>query len=752
MNTKINEINFNDFYKSEDPTKSKEEYGTKWVRKVERLESEINALTSEVNELSKKQDFSSLDRLGDEQLRKITKLLKKSEKILKEPANAVLRQLVKSKFAEIESAFTQHSLTPQDKNLINSFVQRFPKFDKKEATPLNFSQLDPSIVKSEEVIKDLRQIQVLNQMEDKTGSGFENCGLHALKNACVAIACCGSENATEVQKLFASDDFFLKFYHTFCKPALGELTKGKADVSLPTLREVMKSINRTEVSDPDLKLVQDLFIKNQSHISFLSIVNEGDLPTSPPLLSFFDKDHARGIAEIVSQFKSEKPFTHLLLVGNQEFGHWYTFVLHQDEEKKHHYYACDSFNNHHSDIRGASELAQMTHLFETAFTHPDQLLERSLLDDTNQLEKIANWIGFDGQIQDHENGEKAKALLDDTPNPYLSEEGVHNGSNLGQNVALLLHIYQVFKKADLLTSPKLQHRLQIAQLKKTMTFLIQKMGDDDPSKKSLAAVLKKIENVQLKSNDYILPIFTEAFTDLENHKAQLTSHQFNNAEWTLKNIKTLYEEIPSIVQEQDETKRINLINSKLGTGSAEAGFTTGNIPEQITEALMGKVHLLLLTYQNAKDKKDINNFFKCFAKGDNCLNNRIENLIKYSAQLSGIGDIDSMVDWDKVYDLPAAAIAKLIENKLDDEASGITEENYLTLTPNIFDDQKIFDELIIEMKRYQSTPNAISFINFLISEGIYQEGEEKNWEEIMQKVIKHPRFTAIFNKAIRMIV
>ncbi len=610
--------------------------------------------------------------------------------------------------------------------------------------PLQFSHLKvPSILADRQVVKSLTQIQVVGQTGGRLASGFEFCGLHAVKNGCLAIASCALESFPLINDLFQDGEFFSKFYSAFCKPIFGDKKIGQSDVTVCEIRKIMNFMKSNLYRDPSLNAVRGAFVRNKDSLSFLTV--QGGGISESPSLCFFDREDGVSTAKLVQKLKGKEPFVHVFLVGNQEFGHWYTIIVHQDENNHREYLACDSLNNYHSDVGMHSELVQMKDLIEKELGQPDQLLDRALEEDISKIERMAGRIFYSS-----EGGQALQEFLDSTPNLLLAEKGVHDGSLLGQTIDLCLRTFEAFHTANLLQSIELSHQLQVNALRKDIVFLIDHIAEG-PDRTRLIDALEIINREQ--PTGYIESIFAEAKRDLEDLKyAQKHRPQMLDlAIKTFENIFTLYQEIPSIIQEPNETKRLNLINAKMGRGSAEAGFSTGKSPEEIEEMLLQKVYILLSTYQKAKKlgPEELFRFAACFSQGDHCLQNRMENLMKYSTELSGIGGVDAMEDLSVIYDLPAIAISTLIEHQLDIEGSLITENNYKQLSPAILDDPLLFDEFVSNTKLYYSeSPTCNAFIDFLIREGLYTKGEEKDWRIILTRLKEHPRFNTIFARAL----
>lgn len=709
---------------------------------IKKIESEVNDLIKYINNITKSEKVDEYDR----------NLLSFTVSYVRDSSENPLVQLVenklKSKLQEIDIALsslkTTESLpiTEEVHDLLVDLEKKTIKFE---------NLLNPRILDNNSITPNLKQIQVYNQYADQTtGSGFELCGLHALKNACIALSCCSSAMAKEeIQSLFNDEEFFLKFYDAFCKPVIGESQKGKADISLPVLRSIIRHMAETDVEDEKLQEVKKMFVSNLDYFAILLTAEDSN--TGESTLSFLDENQAKEIANLVRELKSDLPVTYFLVLGNEKFGHWYTEVIHIDGEKRS-YLACDSINNHHSEIKARSELAKMTSVLEEELANPDKLMEKAFSLDAEALERYSAWINPDGSaaVDGH-----AHQLLDTTPT-LLAEEGVHNGSRLSLTLHLCLRSFEIFQKAGWFSSNQLQHQLYIEQLKKMCLFLLKNTDGKtkDSIKEKLKTILSTIEVNQPK--ELIPSIFEEAKADLENMGTLLTPQEISLVGWTFKNIQTLYKEIPSIIQEPDETKRLNLINKKLGSGNAEKGFSSGSDPETIEASLMSRVQLLLLTYQKAKADNDLVGFFKCFSKGDRCLNNRMENLIKYRALHSNIVDIDRVVNWDKIYELPSTVISDAIQECIDEEdlskETGINIENYQDLTLAIFENKTFAKICVKYLKQYQNAALSLEFIKFLKEQGLSQEESgAPNWKVLLPEIIKLDRFPTMLKKGINLV-
>lgn len=734
-----------------------------------KLNNEIQALITHNKELS-----------GNWVGHQITMLEDNVEEIMQIANNVILKGKPIDNFNELEKNFSQiestlnnlsQNLNPSIFNKLNKVLtdtfkrvesnlstQTHPKdFDHLVQTLQNsiaqktfkFSKLmEMDILDQEPITDQLSQIHVLEQTADGTTSGFENCGLHALKNACVAIAYGSGEVTSSSQ--FNSQEFFLKFYNTFCKPFLENSQKGKSDITMPILRDIIQHIRNVTIDDSDLKRIQKSLLEHETlSPSFLNVVNEDGLMSSKPTVAFFD-EQSWGIENLVGQLKSNKPFTHIILVGNQTFGHWYTFILHQNEKKERQYLACDSINNFHSDAKNESELGLMVKLLNEEFEKPDLLMEKAVKDSTEKIEKFSNWLDEEGNIFNDPSGAQSDQLLNKSPVKLLALDHVHLGSHIELNADLCLRHFQAFKKADWLSSDDLEKRQQLLQMQKVMIALEKNMDDSMPLKQALQNSLLEVQAV-LSDNDVLInKIFEQGFSDIKKFSDQMNSLQKEMAEWTFKNIKSIYDEMAKIAKVKDATSRDNLINTILKGGSAEEGLVVGHSEKEIKQSMMEKVNLLLMTYQKAVKNNQLLPFLKIFADGtDKCLNARMGRLADFAAKLSGI-DVKNMVDWEKVFYMPGIAISIIIENLINDPKYGITENNFKNTPASLFQNKELQTILIKNLRNFAGDKSQ--FLKFLAEEKLIQEGEEVDWEKVVPNFIEHPKFNSVVKLATTFIV
>ncbi len=160
------------------------------------------------------------------------------------------------------------------------------------------------------------QIPVLNQYADGTGSGFENCGYHALKNALVAL-----EGKKED---FTDQQFFLKFFHSHCEPLLNQNLDqkiGKRDATAPLLHQILENIPHAS---------EKLAIFNVAENGKLAIFDERGLEEAHKLYRFATR---------------KGPQMFALVLGNETLGHWSTLIAYKDREGALSFIGCDSMGH-----------------------------------------------------------------------------------------------------------------------------------------------------------------------------------------------------------------------------------------------------------------------------------------------------------------------------------------------------------------------------------------------------------------------
>lgn len=731
-------------------------------KKVTKLGKTLDSITESVVSLTKeKESISNRDqKIGSllEELSKIIHLL--DETVSPEDAEHLI-DLGNKVHSCIEQSLISLPTEPSSVNMASVLLvkETFISLDEYNLAKLDelktsvetgtlstFASLD-NISSNREITGKMKQVQVLSQYEDTTVSGFENCGYHALKNALLAQV--PGKSSKELAKMFHDKELFLAFYKTYCLPELEKTgaKKGKADASVPILREVIKSIANDSKCPEKLIPVQIALRKSIEHGSlaiFQMSTTTGD-DRGSPLFGFFDAQGALEAQKIFQLVREPGPQILSCVFGNEVLGHWYTLVIFKDEADEIGYIGMDSMDNSHDTLGIYSALGKMKNLLQTKIENPVEFLKTAFSPLNDFLSPRENWFEPDGSISN----EYAESLLDDLPFPALATEDAPTGSTLERNLVQCAQAFHFFQSTELLNSSDYWIQKQLNALEKLVNFYAVNLPSTHPRKTHMQDIL---EEIQLnKRHEIVEEIIVAALVDIEKRKKELTHNEYNKIKTLFTHTRTLFRGKKEISQAANETERINLMNSMGKVNGIEHGFTSGSKSSEIEKSLMEKVDILLLTYQEASRRGEFLKLIQTVASGDGCHTAKMGRVNELYAEYKGLGQIADLVSAEKIKESPVTAlsesISRIATQYVSDKAKLLLDQiTSISISEN--------PETVAEsLKDYATGDLGMPFRKFLFEEGIITrknlsgdipEAEEIDWAGSLEKILDNKEKIKLF--------
>lgn len=224
----------------------------------------------------------------------------------------------------------------------------------------------------------------------------------------------------------------------------------------------------------------------------------------------------------------------------------------------------------------------------------------------------------------------------------------------------------------------------------------------------------------------------------------LTQTQRERFELTLDNMQKIHANFSNLQETASDDKLRNSKISLLTNSNVEDGFSASG------KLLSERINLFIMTYLLAKEQGKLKDFFACFAKGDPCLNGRMECLNKFAASLSGF-DVES--DPETGLYLPSGVVADIIMQNFTDEYDAHT------LSPELVSNFMSKNKELIRNLFKKHTRYQLSFLDYLKSRQIIFEKlaleeiyETKNWEKILAHLIDWSTFHAIYGQALTYLI
>lgn len=570
----------------------------------------------------------------------------------------------------------------------------------------------------EKISEVVLQVSVLQQYADGTGaSGFENCGYHALKNALLSLS--PAEDASKMEKLFLDKQLFQEFYTTYCKGVIDSFARtGKRDASLPMLHQILQNMREDRHPPANLAIFQQA-ISGQN----LGIYNVGALDDRLQF-GFFDEQGLKEAHKLYHFATQPGPQMLALVVGDESMGHWYAMTAYKDRDGILSFVGCDSMDNHHSDLRGNSSLYKMAALIEDSVHDPQSLMKQAYTTLGDEMERMAGRVSDNGNIA----AEYHSNFFDVTPNPLLANPAAPNGSPKELMIAKCLAALDFMIQAGWMESHDYESQLHLSNLEAILKGYKKNLLADDPIFSRVQEALKIIRKRRLPHAADI--IFGEALKDFEKLKSQVPHSAYQNSFNTFSWMRKVQAQKHEIAQEKNDNARNDKINRMTG-GGAEPGFSSGKTASEAERTLTGRINLLLLTYQKAKSQNMLKEFMIKMGEGDPCLTGRMAAVEQFAEGLAGFGQLED-AHTVKITEFAGQVIAEVLED-LVGESQPV---DYLKAfqIEELAKKQKM---LLPIFKKYENTPNATIFLQYLSKQGIGLKNPI-DWETLIPKLLELP--------------
>ncbi len=598
-------------------------------------------------------------------------------------------------------------------------------------TPSDHKEILSTLSNNKSVMENLTQVAVLNQYEDGTTSGFENCGFHALKN-CLLLG--SSMDAAEMGRLLNDKNFFLTFYKTLCLPHVQDKKMGSRDASLPVLQEVVKAIKSLPLSHPLAALNSPEVLEKFG--AFQMSTSDGS-ETGNPLLLFSDTRQALDGLKLFQFAKDPGPSSLSLVVGNAGLGHWFTVNINKSETGELSFFGSDSMGASHETLGNFSPFGKLVELLKQKIENCDEFLRFLYSPIDDELSKRAGWFEADRSISE----EKALALLDDEPNPLLVSEEAPTGSSRERGLSNCLAAFQVVETGNWGASSDYWKHQKIQDLELLVDFYLSRLPSDHPLIGKLGQISESLKKRQPEIKQLV---FEEAIQAIEEIKETISPTAYERTKTLFTFMRTLDQQRESFIQIKNENERMNAMNKKTLNAGVEPGFVTGSTANDASKSLSVRVDTLLLTYQEAKKGNRLKDFVNAVANGDGCLTARMGRVAVFQAQLLNVNQIE---------DVSSTAIKEFVEYVLSDlliNAYESEEDVARAIESATVDDLLSGDRLELcaqTFKRYSSSPLARHFKQFLLTKGVVEDVEAIDWIDALDKMRNMPELRGWLNAA-----
>ncbi|CDR35031.1 hypothetical protein [Criblamydia sequanensis] len=695
------------------------------------LRKEVEATLDVIQNLAK-DSLAGLSKQDEAELHKLESKLKKAlSGDLSQKGIQKIQALITNSAVFIKEVINENpSLSIEGLEKWKALSKELQKAAIKEEPSLS------ELCKGENVVDGLNQVAVLNQYEDTTESGFENCGFHSLKNALIVQA--KGELGDEIQQMLEDPKVFMAFYDSYCAPLLENLPKGKKDATLPLLRDAIKLAVQDKNPPFSLKTLIEA-LKSQDPPALLLISTSNGEETGDPLFLPIDVNDTAEYQKLIDFASKEGPSHLSCVLGNQQLGHWYVLHFEKDKEGNVKSFGLDSMTNDHDILGEFSSLAKMNSLLLKAFQNPDILQKAAYQPIDDLLSTRGSWVDSNGRVDSQES---FKSLLDETPNPHFASENTPTGSNLERILATCHRAIQFLQANQLLDNDDYELQSKIADIDRLLTFYGQNLGSDP--KYSLLNTDKATLDAHNKREALVDHIFDEAITFIEGKKHELNSYEYEQNLTLFTEMRNIYHKrkgLSSISREEDRLKELNQESKAKGI---EDGFINGTTPSQIEGSVIARVSTLLSTYQQAKKTNSMNRFFKVVSQGDGCLTGRMGRVAAYKAELSGFGEVKEAIEREKVAQPPVYALQQFFEQRTDtdnDDAEPIADQINSFKIEDL-NDETTLEEMASQFQIYCKGELSKSFRLFLVEQNIIKEDDPQkiDWAAALQKMIDLKEF------------
>ncbi len=663
-------------------------------------------------------------------------------KIDQEPSNDIgdLRSILHGKIDRIDEVMHRTFMNPSEEEFrllqnLERLKTQFHYVDQAEPQELHHSNIETlnSLPGNGKVMEGMTQIRVLEQVQDGTGSGGENCGFHALKNSLLML----SENdPNQLHLLFNDRDVFLKFYNTYCLPFVKEKVIGSRDATQPILRDILQqepASFKGPFADPIGAILQDPGTKNKIAIFQMSTTTGGS--DGVPVLGFTGNFQALDGLKLVRFAKQPGPSSLTMIFGDEMSGHWYALQVNKDALNEISFIGSDSMDNHHEIFGDRSAFGQLAALIKGHIENSEDLLKSIYAYVGDSLSIYSGWFAPDQTIEQS----NALALLDDTPNLLLASEESPKGSKKEMILSNCLTAYKIIQEGNWLFSSDLWIYERISDLEVLVNFYISRLPINDPYVPKLQEIRREIQFQ--KNGNIISEIIENAVADINQKRTQLSARDCDQVSSVFTHLLTLYTERKQLSKIQDKTKRENAMNL-LVPGGIEPGFATGTTPNEAERSLTHKIHMVLLTYQKAKKLNRLDDLMKKIYQGDVCLTARVGRIEEFQAELEGMRMNEDEGPAGRLNDGPMLAISEFLQQLTEESSDPIEDVKNVQINEirQLADLQSLANQFATYCSGYQAAP----LLHLLKKQGVISDIDNIDWIDAVSKIIKRPEFSIWF--------
>lgn len=579
------------------------------------------------------------------------------------------------------------------------------------------------------------QFKVLQQVSDGEVSGLEFCGFHALKNALVALHSVHAEG--NLNLLFNDPKLFKVFYERYGAPLVGFKSAGSRDATSPIVREIIQKF-KNDVNPPaELILIQKSLRALPDYLTVFEVRPEDGTFMGELALANVEEESLEDVQRLCRFANATGPLTIALVVGNHEDQHWHTVVFYKDEKGNIKSFGGDSMQNDHSIVGELSPLLKISRYFMKKLLDPKAFLQETFQKTTipEILSRQAGWV---------RNGDNRRQLLDEKPCASLARSGF-DGSFLQANIQRLLLCSSVMQQAHCFSSLDFSIQSSVSDLEVLLNFYISNLPLTHPFQADLRRAREVI--MRERSVDWLGKMYTQMFDEINAQRRKLefaavSPALLERAFEVFNKVLEIYRNIERITEIDSSDARNVLINS-IAT-MAEGEFSAGKTPGQVRENLLEKAFFVVNVYQKAKKKNKVAEFCKAISVGG-CPQNRLDSARLFEETLD-IGPVEEMISTFKMAAMPLSTVIEFACGDMDPQSA---LDFIKGLSRASFKSAAMQQNLIIWFSTYYSNASTYDadFYNFLLTEKLIESVESLNWEELIPKLVDHPRFEELLTMA-----
>ena len=539
------------------------------------------------------------------------------------------------------------------------------------------------------------QIQVLNQLQDGTGHGVENCGYHALKNA-IASLLLNSPHENAAHCLLKEKPYFKQFFDTYCSQLIAMSTD--KDASIPLLNEIIDRFLKDDEVPVKLTPFQTALRANREQVVIINTSTSGN-----PFTAFISEEGLKEAEKIFNFINNPKSEKLTIIFGNENENHWFTLTAEKTHDEKIKFTCFDSFEGNHSRAGKDSPFYKASQTFKQFFELPQKCIENAVFDLNEVLERKAAWIGED------------------------SEDLLTNDQETIQRQCL--RCYDIIKQHKWLASNNIQKQMCVSNIHKLLSFYHTKTPNPE-----FSMIIEEIDVGRNK--DWLIQTLDELIQEIssnsDSYTPPLNEQALNVAKLGLW-LKKLYSEREKI---RDNPSLQQALQVEM---SIEDKFSDNPVKEMERNVL-----LYILTIQTAQKK--------------NRLNELIQNVGTpscFTGRMGAISEFLPRLQWSELDELAVAgytflttdvafshAILECIPIDSDDHVAEGMIDKFSTETC-----KQNKEEFVMALNLFGKGKRAKPFYDFLLREGIVEKLPIEDWSPVVDKLFDSKFLPEILSRA-----